>query len=47
MVLYFLFRLYGWFFFFFYVVGNELDDFFMNVVGNEQVNVMASKCKDH
>ena len=45
MVLYFLCRLYGWFF---YECGWKwMDDLFMDVVGNEQVNVMASNSKEH
>ena len=40
MVLYFLFRLYGY-------GWKWIDGLFMDVVGNEQVNVMASKCKEH
>ena len=57
MVLYFIFRLYGWFFlwmwlemngWFVYGYGwNCMDDLFMEVVGNEQVNVMANNGKEH
>ena len=33
---------------FFYVFGWKwMDDLFMNVVGNEHVNVMGSKWKEH
>ena len=35
----------GWFV---YGCGYKwMDDLFMDVVGNEQVNVMASKCKEY
>ena len=54
MVLYFIFRLYKCLLLLllllllFYGYGWEwMDDLFMDVVGNEQVNVMTSKCKEH
>ena len=52
MVPYFIFRLYKCLLllllFFFYGYGWEwMDDLFMDVVGNEQINVMTSKCKEH